>query len=122
MRASQAETLFGPPQPIKRADEVRAGYTHREPCQTEAKAAINLRPISGKRRMQVLRAIAEAGFTGITRQEITDIHGIRLQSVCSAVTALKDGNFVIQTDRERSGRSVLVCSERGYRQAARGAA
>jgi hypothetical protein len=118
-KVHQDESLFAAPQPITRIEEVRSGYSHREPCQTEARAAVAVRPVSGKRRRQVMQHIADAGFTGITRQEIADLHGIKLQSVCSAVFALKDGGFVRQLDRERSGGSVLIATERGFRALAR---
>lgn len=114
-RARQEESLFAPPQPITRVDEVRSGFTHREPCQTEAAAAVAFRPVSGERRKQVMRHIAAAGFHGITRQEIADLHGVRIQSVCSCVRYLIEGNFVKVTNREREGREVLIATERGYR-------
>lgn len=115
MKTRQEEHLFAPPQPITRVDEVRSGYSHREPCQTEAAAAVAFRPVSGKRRRQVMEIIAGAGFTGITRQEIADMHGLGIQTVCSSVKALVDGDFVKVTDRERQGRSVLIATLRGYR-------
>ena len=114
-KVRQEESLFASPQPITRVDEVRAGLSHREPCQTEARAAVAIRPVSGKRRRQVMEIIAGAGFTGITRQEIADMHCIGIQSVCGRVKELIDGDYVKQLDRERQGRSVLIATERGYR-------
>ena len=114
-KSRQEESLFGAPQPIKRVDEVRSGYTHREPCQTELAAAVALRPISGTVRRQVFEAIRAAGFHGITRREIEELHGIRSPSVCSAVKALTEGGFIRETDRERGGGVVLLPTERGWR-------
>lgn len=115
MKTLQEETLFAPPRPITRVDEVRSGYSHREPCQTELAAAVAIRPISGKVRRQVFEAIRSAGFHGITRREIEEVHGIRSPSVCSAVKALEEGGFIRETDRERGGGVVLLPTERGWR-------
>lgn len=118
-KVRQEESLFRAPEPISRVDEVRAGFSHGEPCQTEARAAVAIRPVSGKKRRQVMEIIAAAGFTGITRQEIADLHGLPIQSVCGRVKELLDGGFVRVTDRERHGRAVLCATERGFRALAR---
>lgn len=104
--------LFGPPSPIQRIDEPRAGYSHRGAGPTEKRAAVALRPISGRRRRQVYEAIRQAGDHGITRQEIADLHEILLQSVCSAVASLKAGRFIVELRRERAGRRILIINSR----------
>lgn len=114
-KVTQSESLFRAPEPITRLEETRSGLSHREPCQTEAKAAVAIRPISGAKRRQVMEHIAAAGFTGITRQELADLYGIPIQSVCGRVKELIDGGFVKQLDRERQGRSLLIATERGFR-------
>lgn len=107
--------LFGERTPIDRVDEPRSGYHHRSAGATEKNAAIRHRDVAGKRRRQVYEAIVEAGPTGITRQEIADLHGVLIQSVCSAVAALKEAHFIRETNRERQGRRVLVVNERRRR-------
>lgn len=118
-KAQQDESLFDVPRPITRVDEVRSGFSHREPCQTEARSAVAIRPVSGKKRRQVMEIIAATGFTGITRQEIADLHGLPIQSVCGRVKELIDGGFVRATEHERHGRAVLIATERGFRAVAR---
>lgn len=111
----QQALLHAPPQPITRVEEVRSGFSHREPCQAEAAAAVAVRPISGATRKRVMEAIALAALNGRTRHEIAQRTGLSLQSVCGRVKELIDGGFVEQTPRMRDGRHVLVSTLRGYR-------
>lgn len=108
---------------VDRADQLKSGITHRNPTKTEAKAAVNMRPRSGTRRMTVLKFIVTAGFTGATRQEIADGTGLPIQSVCGRVHELIEGELVRRTERERiastgSAQEVLMATPRGRGQAA----
>lgn len=115
MKTLQKESLFAPPQPIERVDQVRSGYARQNVSKTQLEAAIRLTPISGKVRRAVMEAIKGAGFHGITRKEIETTTGIRIPSVCSAVRALVQGNFVKELDKVRDGGAVLIPTERGWR-------
>lgn len=119
MKPTQEETLFGPPTPIARITEPKSGYAHREPCQTELKAALKQREVGGPVRIKVLGHIVDAGITGITRREISEFHGVRIPSVCSAVKRLKELGLIQVTDRERGGGAVITATVRGHRQAQR---
>lgn len=115
-KVRQNESLFAEPQPIDRVDQVRSGYARTNTTsKTQLEAAIRLRPISGKVRRAVMETIKSAGFHGITRKEIETVAGIRIPSVCSAVKALVEGNFVKETDKVRDGGAVLIPTERGWR-------
>lgn len=115
MRALQ-DSLFDPAGPIDRVTQPRVGHHHRDATETERRAAQAQVALGGKRRLQVLKVIVDAGVAGVTRQEIADLYGIPIQSVCGRVKELLDGQFVVQSGtRERHGRRVLLASQRGRR-------
>jgi hypothetical protein len=112
---TQASLFTEPDGAITRLDQSRLGHHHRNASKTEMRAARAQVHVGAGRRRQVLQAIVASGDTGLTRQEVTDFHGILLQSVCGRVKELLDADFVFETSRERQGRAVLCATERGRR-------
>lgn len=58
-------------------------------------------------RGKVYAAIVEAGERGMTRQEISDQTGMKLQTVCGRVFELKGFGLVYECDQAREGRRVI---------------
>jgi hypothetical protein len=61
-------------------------------------------------RERVYRAVEAAGRRGLTRQEIADGEGIKLQTVCGRVSELLDPDLaqLFATRETRNGGSVLI--------------
>lgn len=93
---------------------VTSAASSRRQCR-EARSAANKRaePWKCAQAQQVLQIIQQAGKLGITRQEIADQNGIRLQSVCGRVKSLLEQDppqvFVLGN---RNGQTVLFA--KGY--------
>jgi hypothetical protein len=107
------DSLFDPATPIDRVTQPRAGHHHKNASKTEMNAAKAIVSVSGGIRRDVLEAIVNSGWVGITRQEISDFHDVLLQTVCGRVKELLDANYIYETRRERNGRAVLAATERG---------
>lgn len=81
----------------------------------ESRNAANKRaePWKCAQAQQVLQIIQQAGKRGITRQEIADQHGLRVQSVCGRVNALlKQEPQQVFVLGNRNGQTVLFA--KGY--------
>lgn len=99
----------------RRVDASTFGKHHRDASPTELRAAAKQVAVSGKKRVEVLRAIVSAGDVGLTRNEIGDRFGIYLPTVCGRVRELLDGGWIVTTKRERQNRAVLIATARGRR-------
>ena len=85
----------------------RYGPAHNRTATSRA-AADRVRPNAATMRAKVLTCVEAAGEPGITRQEIADELGMRLQTVCGrANELLRSGDVYELTDRRRDGRKIL---------------
>lgn len=100
---------------LRRVESPAVGKHHRDAKPTELRAAKKQVQLSGKRRLEVLKAIVSAD--GISRHDISDKFGIYLPTVCGRVRELLDGGWVYEKG-ESQGRSLLFATDRGQRAAA----
>lgn len=116
MTLSLQSSLFDEVSELAHPSQPRAGLHHRAASKSELSSALALTPKSGTRRMQVLRAIVNAGNHGLTRHEAAERSGITLQGVCGRVAELKEAGFIVESEtRQRAKRSVLYATTRGIR-------
>ena len=99
------------PQGLRTVDSPAVGFSHRNAGKTERAAA--KKQVLSKTRRIVLSALVEAGSHGLTRHEISDRTGLPLQSVCGRVKECLDEKWAFSTYRSRSGRAVLIATDRG---------
>lgn len=112
--------LFAPPS-LDRPTQPRAGKHHRDAKPTELKAALDMATKIGKQTVEVLRIIANSGYKGVTRWDLTTKHGILRSSACGRVAELeRELAYIEDTGRTRIGptgkpEGVYVATERGRR-------
>jgi hypothetical protein len=106
--------------PRRRPHENQLGHFQRH-SETSRKAAIDNYPRSGTQRWKVLTAIVGQGGVGFTRDELAAALGLAINSILPRVKELLDGEWIVETERERTTRqgsaaSVLVATEKGERE------
>lgn len=114
------QDLFAPEMPLDRPTQPRAGRHHRDAKPTEVDAALSITSISGARRVEILRVVANAGYTGMTQWEIVDRTNILRSTVAPRVNELDKGGWLEDSGRkrkEKTGRNAIVwvATERGRR-------
>lgn len=101
---AQQLSVFDEPGPVPRhkPETARAGKHHRNAGATEVEAAVRSTRSNGRRAVQVLEALFDAGPAGLIRHEIADHAGILVSSVCGRVDDLVTEGYVERTGRKRT--------------------
>lgn len=100
--------LFDPRAQVpRRAHSLPASGPPAVAVRTSIAAAERIASDAPTLRGKVYTAIVEAGEAGVTRQEICDRLGMKLQTVCGRVFELKEFGLVYEGEEAREGRRVV---------------